>query len=120
MVRLRVHREAACQRLRRMPARRTANSRETAVVFKFKVSGVETLPGSRVGVVEGTVLAGHAITGQVVTFMHDDNEFSLEVVGVVMGATERGHSRATELSLSVNLRQPAFALLRVGDELMST
>jgi hypothetical protein len=102
-----------------MPARQYVNYRKGAVVFKFKVSGIETLAGAGVGVVRGTALAGHVITGQVVTFMHDGNEFSLEVVGVVMGTTGRGHSRATELSLSVKLRQPAFALLRLGDELMS-
>ncbi len=87
------------------------------MAFKFKITNVERLPGSGIGVIDGTVVYGMVTTGQEVVLIHQGQRFPLQVAGVVLEPS-RAHRNSAELSISFKLKQPAFAYAQAGDELV--
>ena len=84
--------------------------------FRFRISRIDRLSRAGVGVFEGALLAGRAVTGQTLLLRHGQQSLLLSLDGVVLGA---GASAGT-LSLVFKLPNLAVELAQPGDELIGT
>jgi hypothetical protein len=88
------------------------------VAFTFKITHVDQLPASGVGVLDGTLVEGKVKTGLTVKLVHEGRQIPLKIKGVVLSS---GGSASIDnnMSLSFDLKQPAMRVARAGDLLVA-
>jgi hypothetical protein len=88
------------------------------MALMFKISRVDQLPDSGVGVLDGTLVEGKIRTGMVVKLVHEGRQIPLKIGGVVLASGEPTKN-TINMSLSFDLNQPAMRVARAGDLLVT-
>ena len=86
------------------------------MAYTFIITGINRLPGARVGVLGGKLLDGVVTTGSTAKLVHGSQLIPVQVKGVLIDSSR---PRKEALSLTVDLRQAAMKLVAIGDILVS-
>lgn len=86
------------------------------MALTFEITGINKFPQAKAGVLDGKLLEGSVAIGSVVHLVHGTQQLPMRVKGVVIDSAD---SPDYDLSLTIDLREAAMAVVCVGDKLMS-
>lgn len=83
--------------------------------FKFKITKISRLPGARVAVLDGELYEGRLTAEANTALVHGDKKIPMRVKAVVFDIPKS----KGEVTVSVDLRQPAMRFAKEGDLLVA-
>lgn len=85
------------------------------MAYTFEIARISKLARAQVGVLDGKLLEGTVLVGSIANLVHDKRRWPVCVKGVVLDSV---YPSEGELSLTVDLREPAMKFAAVGDRLV--